>query len=184
MRVRGVAVLAALLLAACGGAEGEGASTAAGEWALILDAQGVVFRRAEAEYRRFPFGSPRVDVEEMAAEVYGAGSGTRTSNAECGTGPMAFTAYGPIQLNYLNEQLSGWRAEQGAMALTEEGIVPGITRTQLDRQSGVRLIEGSTLPGEFEYATFGGGRIGGVLRGSGDDALVEVLFAGANCFLR
>ncbi len=93
-------------------------------------------------------------------------------------------AIGPIHLNYLNERLSGWRAEQGAMALTQEGIVPGITRAQLDRQSGVRLVEGSTLPGEFEYATPGGGRIGGVLRGSGNDAVVEVLFAGANCFFR
>jgi hypothetical protein len=179
-----VALAAAFLLAACGGTDEDNASATADEWALILDAQGVVFRRGEAEYRRFPFGSPRAEVEAMAAEVYGPESGTRTANAECGAGLMAFTAYGPIHLNYLNEQLSGWRAEQGAMALTEEGIVPGITRAQLDRQSGVRLIEGSTLPGEFEYATPGGGRIGGVLRGSGDDAIVEVLFAGANCFFR
>ena len=182
--MRGVAVLAALLLAACGGREGEEASAPASEWALILDAQGVVFRRGEAEYRRFPFGSPRAGVEAMASEVYGEGAGTRTSNSDCGAGPMTFTAYGPIQLNYQDETLAGWRAEQGAMAMTDEGIVPGITRAQLDRQSGVRLIEGSSLPGEFEYATPGGGRIGGVLRGSGDDAVVEVLYAGANCFFR
>lgn len=182
--MRGVALAAALLLAACSGAGREGASASGDEWALILDSQGVVFRRGEAEYRRFPFGSSRAEVEAMATEVYGPNSGTRTANAECGAGPMAFTAYGPIHLNYLNEQLSGWRAEQGAMALTEEGIVPGITRAQLDRQRGVRLIEGSTLPGEFEYATPGGGLIGGVLHGTGDDAIVEVLFAGANCFFR
>jgi hypothetical protein len=179
-----VAVAAALLLAACSAGKDEDAASAAGEWALILDAQGVVFRRGEAEYRRFPFGSPRAEVEAMAAQAYGPEAGTRTSNPECGAGPMAFTAYGPIQLNYLNEQLSGWRAEQGAVAPTQDGIVPGITRAQLDRQRGVRLIEGSTLPGEFEYATPGGGRIGGVLRGSGDEAIVEVLFAGANCFFR
>jgi len=181
--VRSVAVLAALLLAACSAAEDGNDSATQGEWALILDAQGVVFRRGEAEYRRFPFGSPRAEVEAMAAEVYGNGSGKRTSNPECGAGPMSFTAYGPIQLNYQEDQLSGWLAEQGAMAITDEGIVPGITRAQLDRQRGVRLID-STLPGEFEYATPGGGRIGGILRGSGDDAVVEVLFAGANCFFR
>jgi hypothetical protein len=183
MRVRGVALSAALLLAACGGAADEGASVG-GEWALILDAQGVVFRRGEAEYRRFPFGSPRAQVEAMATQVYGEGAGTRTSNAECGAGPMSFTAYGPIHLNYQHEALAGWRAGRGAMAMTDDGIVPGITRAQLDRQSGVRLIAGSTLAGEFEYATPGGGRIGGVLRGSGDEAVVEVLFAGANCFFR
>lgn len=182
--MRGVALAAALLLAACGGAGGGGAPDPAGEWTLILDAQGVVFHRGEAEYRRFPFGAPRAEVERMAAQVYGEGAGVRTSNAECGAGPMAFTAYGPIHLNFLEEQLAGWRAGQGAMALTEEGIVPGVTRAQLDRQRGVRLIEGSTLPGEFEYATPGGGRIGGVLAGSGDEAVVEVLFAGANCFFR
>jgi hypothetical protein len=175
---------AALLLAACGAAENDAPFTGSGEWALILDAQGVVFRRGEAEYRRFPFGASRADVESMAAQVYGEGSGTRTSNAECGAGPMEFTAYGPIHLNYQGQALAGWRAEQGAMAITEDGIVPGITRAQLDRQSGVRLIQDGTLPGEFEYATPGGGRIGGVLRGSGDDAIVEVLFAGANCFFR
>ncbi len=182
--MRGVAALAALLLAGCHAAEEGNDSARSGEWALILDAQGVVFRRGEAEYRRYPFGSPRAEVEAMAAEIYGDGAGRRTSNPECGAGPMEFTAYGPIQLNYQGGQLSGWLAERGAMALTEEGIVPGITRAQLDRQRGVRLIEDSTLPGEFEYATPGGGRIGGVLRGSGDDAVVEVLFAGANCFFR
>lgn len=181
--MRGVAVVAALLLAACSSGEGNDASRS-GEWTLILDAQGVVFQRGEAEYRRFPFGAPRAEVEAMAAQVYGESAGRRTSNDECGAGPMAFTAYGPIHLNFLDEALAGWRAEQGAMAMTEDGIVPGITRAQLDRQSGVRLVKNSTLPGEFEYATYNGGRIGGVLRGSGDDAVVEVLFAGANCFFR
>jgi hypothetical protein len=72
---------------------------------------------------------------------------------------------------------------EGAAATTSEGIVPGITRARLDAEPGVRLIEGSTLEGEFEYRTRTG-RVGGVLRGSGEGAVVELLFAGTNCFFR
>jgi len=176
--LRGVAAGAALLLAACGGADAPAPPDN-----LILDAQGVVFARADGTFDRHPFGTPRAAVEDAADAVYGDASARRSTNPECGAGPMAFTAYGAIQLSFRDERLAGWTMRRGAVAVSEDGIAPGMTRMQLDRQAGVRLVAGSTLPGEFAYRT-AAGTIGGVLAGTGPGATVEALFAGTTCTSR
>ena len=179
------AAVLALLLAGC-----DAGPPPVPDPVLVLDAQGVVFRRGAAEYQRFPFGVTRARVERAAAAVYGKGSGRRSANPECGAGPMAFTRYGPIQLNFQDGRLVGWLMEEGAVPAADAGqggggaaIIPGISAAELRARSGARMVAGSALPGEFAYTT-PAGRIGGILRGQGEAARVESLFAGTNCFLR
>lgn len=169
------AMVVALLLGGCGGEP-----PAAPTYNLVLDAQGVVFVGSDATYARFPFGTPKADVERAAAAVYGDAKARRTNSAECGAGPMAFTSYGAIQLGFQRDRLVGWTMRRAAAGAGEGGIAPGITRMQLDRLAAIRMMPDPAVPGEFVYRT-PTGPIRGVLAGRGPQARVEALFAGTAC---
>ncbi len=103
---------------------------------------------------------------------------------ECGAGPMEFAAWGPLTLNFLDGKLVGWRAEKGAPVVTVDGLQIGNTLAEIKHERSAQRIPGSTLEGEFEYASGDGGTIGGFLDGAGDSAKVVSLHAGTNCFFR
>jgi hypothetical protein len=173
---RGAAALAAAFLpCACHDAPAPAPSRA-----LILDARGVVFAGDDGSYDRLPFGSARATVEALGAVAYGGAVARRSATEACTAGPMAFTSYGPIQLGFQQDRLVGWTMRGGAIAATEGGIAPGITRARLQRLTGLRMVPAPALPGEFAYRT-PAGEIRGVLAGSGPEARVEALFAGVTC---
>ncbi|QGN56058.1 hypothetical protein [Novosphingobium sp. Gsoil 351] len=104
--------------------------------------------------------------------------------AECGAGPMEFAAWGPLTLNFLGGKLVGWRAEKGAPVVTVDGLQLGNTLAEISAERSARRVPGTTLPGEFEYASGDGGTIGGFLDGAGDGAKVVSFHAGTTCFFR
>ncbi len=133
--------------------------------------------------RSFAFGTPRAEVETLAERHVGAVT-DRSRNEECGAGPIDFTEYGPLILNFQDDRFVGWFAGDGTRVATADGVVPGATRAQLESTLTVAMIPDTTLEGEFEYAGRGGEAIGGFLDGSGQDARVTALYAGINCFFR
>jgi len=128
------------------------------------------------------FGQPRAAV--LAAMEPALGKPVVSRNEECGAGPMAFAAYGPLTLNFIDDRFAGWNAREGARVATADGVTLGMALGAIRTERSAALVSGSTLDGEFEYATAAGGTIGGFLRGEGEAARVTGLHAGVNCFFR
>ena len=149
----------------------------------VLDAGGVTFDASPGRTIRYPFGTSRAVVEAAADPIMGPAS-NRSTNAECGAEPLAFTQYGTLTLNYRNGKLAGWLAREGPQVVTTDGIKPGVMMRDLAVTRSARPVAGSTLAGEFEYVAADGQRIGGFTRGAGDGAAIDSLYAGVNCFFR
>ena len=75
-------------------------------------------------------------------------------------------------------------AREGEEVVTTDGIRPGGFMRDLKVARSARMIEGSTLEGEFDYLAADGHTIGGFAKGEGRDAKIASLYAGVNCFFR
>lgn len=149
----------------------------------VLDSDGVTFDSPAGKTLEYAFGSPQDEVEAMAGEMFGPPQ-ERSGNTECGAGPMVFTRYGPLTLNFQDGKLVGWMAREGAQVVTGDGVRPGIFMRDLKVTRSARMIADSTLEGEFDYLAADGHTIGGFVKGEGRDATVDSLYAGVNCFFR
>ncbi|GGD90937.1 hypothetical protein GCM10011515_08250 [Tsuneonella deserti] len=149
----------------------------------VLDAQGVIFDSPAGKTREFVFGSLRTEVDGLAERMFGHPD-ERSRNDECGAGPIEFSRYGPLTLNFQDGKLVGWLAHEGAQVVTSDGIRPGTKLRDLRVARSVRMIPDSTLEGEFDYLAADGHPIGGFVKGQGRDATVDSLYAGVNCFFR
>ncbi len=148
----------------------------------ILDAGGLSIGRNPGTARHFEFGTPRAVVEKAGDAWLGAGE--RSANEECGAGPMEFTRYAGLTLNWQDDKLVGWLAKPDPAVVTTDGIMPGKLLRDLEVARSARSVEGSTLEGEFDYLAADGHKIGGFATGTGRDATIESLYAGVNCFFR
>jgi len=90
----------------------------------VLDAEGVTFDSPAGKTREFDFGADRPEVEALAQRMFGAPD-EQTANDECGAGPMEFSRYGPLTLNFQDGKLAGWLAREGPQVVTSDGIHPG-----------------------------------------------------------
>ena len=149
----------------------------------VLDFEGVIFNSPAGKTQEFNFGVSRTEIEAVAARMFGEAD-DRSTNGECGAGPMEFTRYGPLTLNYQNGKLVGWFAKEGPQVVTTDGIKPGSFVRDLKVTRSVRMIADSTLEGEFDYLAADGHPIGGFAKGDGRDAKIDSLYAGVNCFFR
>ena len=122
-----------------------------------------------------PFGSVRAATEATLGNILGEVS-QRSENAECDGGPLAMTEYAGITLNFQDDKLVGYFAR--------DPFVPQLTRTEMLSNSAVTMVEGSTLENEFAIGDPAGEMIGGFFASEADDAPVEALYAGMNCFAR
>ncbi|AKH41291.1 hypothetical protein FHS61_001818 [Altererythrobacter atlanticus] len=195
--MRAFALAGLAMLAGCGGAgqaDGEQsagqepeavespeptANATAREPMAVVYAKGVSFGT-----RRMPFRTARRVIEKEARVVFPDLTFEIDHNPECGAGPMEFTSFGPLTLNFQEDRLVGWFMEKGPGMQTADGIRPGMTLAELREQRSVELLPNSTLGGEFTYMTPDGGTIDGFLEGEGDGAIVTALYAGTNCFFR
>lgn len=136
-----------------------------------------------AQPHEIAFGTSREEVEEQLAAILGEPQ-DRSTNGECGAGPVQFTTYpGPFTLNFQNGIFLGWIHDYGNAAgpvLTDKGIGVGSGRKALDAVYKVKVLADSTLDGEFTTDT----GIGGFLDEDGPDGRVVGLYAGLTCFFR
>ena len=102
---------------------------------------------------------------------------------ECGAGPMQFVRSGSLQMNMMRGRFVGWLVQDSGF-VTVDGVQVGSGRKRLELERGVRILEDSTLDGEFDYLTPAGKKIGGFFSDDGPEAEVTGLYAGTNCFFR
>lgn len=173
-----------LALAACGQSEPTPepeaslapASDPQGDALIIVDADGLGAKGSE----RLRFGAARAEVDAALEGAFGAAP-DRSSNDECGAGPMEFSAFGPLQVAYLDGRLAGWFLGEGKGIATSDGVRPGATSlAALQREHEVRRLD-TTLEGEFEYTTASYGTITGF---AGAEGSIIGLSAGVTCFFR
>lgn len=143
---------------------------------LLVDANGLHAKGAEP----LRFGASREEVEAAAKAAFGS-EGERSSNEECGAGPMQLTVFGPLQLAYQDGRFAGWYLREGKGVVTSEGVAPGTTTLEaLKRERQVRELA-TTLEGEFQYTTADFGTITGF---TDPDGTITGLQAGVSCFFR
>ena len=163
-------------------ADGPNAATIA----VSLDGEGLRFvDKISGKASLLAFGIPRAQAETALANVAGK-EDDRSTNEECGAGPMEFTRYDAMTLNFQDDKFVGWFLgnEPGADAYsTMSGIAIGTTRAKAAESVKLVAIEDSTLGEEF---TLGEGQdsIGGMFAAPGEAAKIDALFAGMNCFFR
>ena len=159
---------------------------AAATTAVSLDGEGLRFvDKASGKASLLAFGVPRVQAEEALARVTGKAD-DRSTNEECGAGPMEFTRYDAMTLNFQDGKFAGWFLgnEPGADAFsTMSGIAIGTTRAKAGESVSIVMAEDSTLGEEFSIGT-GDNGIGGMFAEPGDTAKIDALFAGTTCFFR
>lgn len=159
---------------------------AAATTAVALDAEGLRFiEKASGKASLLAFGVPREQAEKALANVAGKAD-DRSDNNECGAGPMAFTRFDAMTLNFQDGKFVGWFLgnEKGAKDYsTPSGIGIGTTRAKAKQSVTITDIEDSTLGEEFSIGT-GDTVVGGMFAEPGDAAKVDALFAGVNCFFR
>lgn len=159
---------------------------AAATTAIGLDGEGLRFvDKVNGKTSLLAFGVPRSQAEEALARVMGTES-DRSSNEECGAGPMEFTRYDAMTLNFQDGKFAGWFLgnEPGAdQYSTMSGIAVGTSRAEAAASVRLVAIEDSTLGEEFSLGE-GERAVGGMFAAPGDSAKIDALFAGVNCFFR
>jgi hypothetical protein len=159
---------------------------AAATTAVSLDGEGLRFvDKASGKATLLAFGVPRGQAEEALARVAGT-LDDRSSNEECGAGPMEFTRFDAMTLNFQDGKFAGWFLgnEPGAdQYSTMSGIAVGTTRAKASESATLVAVEDSTLGEEFSIGE-GDNVVGGMFAAPGDTAKIDALFAGTNCFFR
>lgn len=146
-----------------------------GDAKLVVDANGVGAKGSPMQ-----FGAERAAVDAALEKAFGAPP-EKSSNAECGAGPMEFSQFGPLQVGYQEGKLAGWFLKQGQGVVTSDGVKPGTTTLgALKSERQVQQID-TTLEGEFQYTTADFGTITGF---AAPDGAITGLAAGVTCFFR
>ncbi len=195
--MRAAAVLAALLLAACGEqardrpAEPDKAAAAAPEAAtaglvVALDAEGLRLvdpRSGSATPLAFELD------RDLVVRAVGRASGIApqiSSMAECLAGPMDFARFGSLTVNFATGSFAGWSLQPGEPAFTTmDGIGVGTTRNEVEASRTIAPVVDSTLGYEFTTVPGSADRsISMIFDGPGPEAKVETLWAGLACNFR
>lgn len=193
-----LATVGAVALASCGsdrdaqpqdGAEQSGERpdspmvTRYDDLAAVVDANGASPYEGEA----IQFGAPREEVDTAFEQAFGS-TPERSTNEECGAGPMAFSRFGPLQLGFMDGRFAGWYLQESSIGgeggkdgvATSDGVRPGVTLlSDLKSERPVRELN-TTIDGEFQYETMDYGTITGFADG---DRIVG-LQAGIGCVFR
>ncbi len=125
----------------------------------------------------FYFAAGQKEVESAVEKVLGIAP-DRSTNAECGAGPIQLTRFGDdLALNFQDGSLVGWTAYAADDSVQIVGDVQvGTARADASQAKGFKPFTESTLGEEFSL----GDRIGGIVE---DDA-VSLMYAGTQCFFR
>lgn len=188
MRIALLGLTAALALTGCdSGKAPDAASTQEGKPAEAQVAANAVELRGEglsAGPEAFYFAAGQKEVEAALAKALGPSLRTG-ENGECGAGPVTFTDYaGGLTAHFQKGRLVGWNwhtAQDGDRAATGTiklagGVQLGSARSVVEAAPGFAAVKDSTLGEEFSL----GEKIGGFV----ESDVVEMLYAGTQCFFR
>jgi len=178
------AVIAFAVLAGCvdPGEQGQVDGTEAGAefTPIILQPDGV----SQGENMGFPYGTAKTKVVVMLEHF---GPVHQNRNEECGAGPMdsASSFATGLTANFQDGELVGWFYDgDGKWAQTAHDITVGSTRSALEQAMPFEMQTDSTLGIEFFSGSGEAGFIGGFLTDDSENATIESLYSGTNCFFR
>ena len=132
--------------------------------------------------RKLSFGEPDAVVVDFITRLRGDQPPRRSSNAECGGGPLTFADWGDgFRLAFSEGRFAGWTAGESAPRgfTTVSGIHVGSTLAELRAAHPDVTVSEDTLGPEFSA-----GDIHGFLSGTTDAATVTTLWAGVSCMFR
>ena len=150
---------------------------------IALDGEGLRFVGQTGTTRLIAFGTPRALIEKAAAAALGS-EGKRGALEECGAGPMQFTTFAGLKLNFRDDEFLGWTAENDTKLTTMDGIGPGTRRSEVEAARTLTMTPDSTLGAEFSLGDPEQHAIGGFFESSDKAASVASLYAGLTCFFR
>jgi hypothetical protein len=152
------------------------------DWMIALDGEGVRLVHSETgRTRLLAFGTER-GVTESALATQLAPPDGRSSNEECGAGPLDFTSFGDFTANFQDDRFVGWFLRGGdteSALTTMSGVGIGTTRDEMAKSLSIEMDEDSTIGSEFHTAGFSG-----LLESDAPQAKVTDLWAGTNCIFR
>ncbi|NNC73075.1 MAG: hypothetical protein HKN78_09400 [Sphingomonadaceae bacterium] len=146
---------------------------------IVLTVDGL---RLSDDSNMVTFGTPEeTAIAEMDA-IAGAPT-ERSSNDECGAGPMAFAHFGALTINFQNSRLVGWsmfdgEEWEGRPVATPAGITIGSRRAEVEAAPQAVFEETSI---GLEFTADG---VDGVMSEDGPEGVVINLWAGTNCIFR
>lgn len=130
--------------------------------------------------RALEFNTPASQVLRALSTVLGK-PGERSTNHECGMGPLDFVSFGDeLMIVIQNDQFLGWTVQRGGANTmrTMSNIGLGSTRAELQGTYNADIAR-STLGIEFMA-----GGLQGILASDVATAPITDLWAGANCVAR
>lgn len=166
-------VALAVLLAACGEAEAPAPVAASSVDAPASIVLGETLRIGDAQAA---FGDSRADVET----ALGTADDVASDNPDCPTGPVVNVSRSDgLALTYRGDRLIGWQSTDNNLR-TAEGVMVGMSRAEAKAAYGDRIQSMESTIGDEMAA----GEVGFLLGGPGDDARIDAIYAGENCFAR
>jgi hypothetical protein len=163
-------------------ASDEPVTVAEAEIVIALDGEGVRLVNSQTgSTRLLAFGTDRTAAEATLAAQLGPPDG-RSSNEECGAGPMDFSNFGDFTVNFQDDRFVGWflrGGDKNPALTTMSGVGIGTKRSEMAKSLVFEIYEESTIGTEFNTAGFSG-----LLESDAPDAKVSDLWAGTNCIFR
>jgi len=147
---------------------------------MALDGDGLMLVDTGGSTRALTFGTSESLVLAAATASLGAPR-DRSTNQDCGAGPLAFVSFdGGLLVTLQGGKFVGWtvRAAAGREPRTMSGIGLGSTRAELEAAYAAKVAT-SSLGVEFSA-----GGLSGVLASKAAMAPITDLWAGANCIAR
>jgi hypothetical protein len=199
------ALLATLLLAACGSEPSKDAATATpdstvqapavagetadttsrasgparGAGAIVLAPDGLTIGGGAGAPKRLAFGGAQAGVLADVNAALGAPE-EQGIQEECPAGPLYHALYASgLQVVFQDDEFVGWAARDGSGFRTAQGIGPGSTLGELKKAYPGATVQETSLGQEFAA-----GDLYGVVTGPSDSATVDMVFAGTNCIFR
>ncbi len=162
-------------------------AAAAAEIILALDGEGLRLINSETgSTRLLAFGTDRGAAETAIAAQLGVIDG-RSSNEECGAGPIDFSNYGDFTANFQDGEFVGWSLSGGdknAALTTMSGVGIGTKRSEMAKSVTFEMYDESTIGTEFHTGGDEAGGFSGLLDSDTPDAKITDLWAGTNCIFR
>tara|TARA_R110002049_G_scaffold61970_2_gene166141 strand:+ start:105 stop:734 length:630 start_codon:yes stop_codon:yes gene_type:complete len=155
--------------------------------AVALDGEGLRFVNATTgSTRLLAFGTERATAEEAIVAQLGPVD-SRTSNQECGAGPVDFSQFGDFTANFQDGKFVGWALSDGdknSDLTTMSGIGIGTPRTTMAQSITFEIDDDSSIGTEFHTGGDGADGLSGLLDSDAQDARITDLWAGTNCIFR
>ncbi len=162
-------------------------ATTAAQIVIALDGEGLRLVNAETgSTRLLAFGTDRVATETALVAQLGPYDG-RSSNDECGAGPIAFSHFGDFTVNFQEGLFVGWflrNGDKNATLTTMSGVGIGTKRSDMAKSVAFDMYDESSIGTEFHTGGDGPGGFSGLLESDAADARITDLWAGTNCIFR